>query len=246
MNFKNKKHIFFDLDHTLWDFDKNSSLTFKKLFSLHDINVNLKSFLKVYEPINLKYWKLYREEKIDKVNLRYFRLKDTFDALEIEISDRLINDLSDEYIKFLSTFNHLIMGSLDILKYLHPKYKLHIITNGFQEVQRGKLEKSGISFFFDTVTNSEMVGVKKPNRKIFDYALSAANTDTESSLMIGDNLEADILGAKNIGIDTIFFNYHNVILPRILLQLIILRISNYTFKLISINSYNKMFQYEIK
>ena len=116
MNFKNKKHIFFDLDHTLWDFDKNSSLTFKKLFSLHDINVNLKSFLKVYEPINLKYWKLYREEKIDKVNLRYFRLKDTFDALEIDISDRLINDLSDEYIKFLSTFNHLIMGSLDILK----------------------------------------------------------------------------------------------------------------------------------
>lgn len=213
MNFKNKKHIFFDLDHTLWDFDKNSSLTFKKLFSLHDINVNLKSFLKVYEPINLKYWKLYREEKIDKVNLRYFRLKDTFDALEIEISDRLINDLSDEYIKFLSTFNHLIMGSLDILKYLHPKYKLHIITNGFQEVQSSKLEKSGISFFFDTVTNSEMVGVKKPNRKIFDYALSAANTDTESSLMIGDNLEADILGAKNIGIDTIFFNYHNVIPP---------------------------------
>ena len=214
MNFKNKKHIFFDLDHTLWDFDKNSYLTFKKLFSLHDINVNLKSFLKVYEPINLKYWKLYREEKIDKVNLRYFRLKDTFDVLEIDISDRLINDLSDVYIKFLSTFNHLILGSLDILKYLHPKYKLHIITNGFQEVQRGKLEKSGISFFFDTVTNSEMVGVKKPNRKIFDYALSAANTDIESSLMIGDNLEADILGAKNIGIDTIFFNYHNVIFPK--------------------------------
>jgi putative hydrolase of the HAD superfamily len=214
MNFKNKKHIFFDLDHTLWDFDKNSSLTFKKLFSLHDININLKSFLKVYQPINLKYWKLYREEKIDKSNLRYFRLRDTFDALEIDISDRLINDLSDEYIKFLSTFNHLILGSLDILKYLYPKYKLHIITNGFQEVQRCKLEKSGISFFFDTVTNSEMVGVKKPNRKIFDYALSAANTDTESSLMIGDNLEADIVGAKNIGIDTIFFNYHNVIFPK--------------------------------
>ena len=214
MNFKNKRHIFFDLDHTLWDFDKNSSLTFKKLLSLHNINVNLKSFLRVYEPINLKYWKLYREEKIDKVNLRYFRLKDTFDALEIDISDCLINDLSDQYIKFLSTFNHLIMGSLDILKYLHPKYKLHIITNGFQEVQTGKLEKSGISFFFETVTNSEMVGAKKPNRKIFDYALSAANTDIESSLMIGDNLEADILGAKNIGIDTIFFNYHNVIFPK--------------------------------
>ena len=214
MNFKNKKHIFFDLDHTLWDFDKNSSFTFKKLFSLYDININLKSFLKVYEPINLKYWKLYREDKIDKVNLRFFRLKDTFDVLEIDISDSLINDLSDDYIKFLPTFNYLIMGSLDILKYLHPKYKLHIITNGFQEVQKGKLKKSGISNFFDTVTNSEMVGVKKPNRKIFDHALSAANTDIKSSLMIGDNLEADILGAKSIGIDTIFFNYHNVIFPK--------------------------------
>jgi len=214
MNFKNKKHIFFDLDHTLWDFDKNSSFTFKKLFNLYDININLKSFLKVYEPINLKYWKLYREDKIDKVNLRFFRLKDTFDVLEIDISDSIINDLSDDYIKFLPTFNYLIMGSLDILKYLHPKYKLHIITNGFQEVQRGKLKKSGISNFFDTVTNSEMVGVKKPNRKIFDHALSAANTDIKSSLMIGDNLEADILGAKSIGIDTIFFNYHNVIFPK--------------------------------
>ena len=214
MNFKNKKHIFFDLDHTLWDFDKNSSFTFKKLFNLYDININLKSFLKVYEPINLKYWKLYREDKIDKVNLRFFRLKDTFDVLEIDISDSIINDLSDDYIKFLPTFNYLIMGSLDILKYLHPKYKLHIITNGFQEVQRSKLKKSGISNFFDTVTNSEMVGVKKPNRKIFDHALSAANTDIKSSLMIGDNLEADILGAKSIGIDTIFFNYHNVIFPK--------------------------------
>ena len=122
MNFKNKKHIFFDLDHTLWDFDKNSSFTFKKLFNLYDININLKSFLKVYEPINLKYWKLYREDKIDKVNLRFFRLKDTFDVLEIDISDSIINDLSDDYIKFLPTFNYLIMGSLDILKYLHPKY----------------------------------------------------------------------------------------------------------------------------
>ena len=182
MNFKNKKHIFFDLDHTLWDFDKNSSFTFKKLFNLYDININLKSFLKVYEPINLKYWKLYREDKIDKVNLRFFRLKDTFDVLEIDISDSIINDLSDDYIKFLPTFNYLIMGSLDILKYLHPKYKLHIITNGFQEVQRGKLKKSGISNFFDTVTNSEMVGVKKPNRKIFDHALSAANTDNFSEI----------------------------------------------------------------
>tara|TARA_B100001287_G_scaffold129930_1_gene109458 strand:- start:785 stop:1474 length:690 start_codon:yes stop_codon:yes gene_type:complete len=213
MKFKNKKHLFFDLDHTLWDFDKNSFLTFEKLFVRHNIDLGVESFLDVYLPINLKYWKLYREEKIDKTNLRFNRLNDTFNSLNIEIPHKLINILSDEYIQFLTTFNYLIDGTLEILNYLHPNYKLHIITNGFQEVQTGKLEKSGISKFFDTVTNSEMVGVKKPNRKIFDFALSIANAEIENSIMIGDNIEADILGAKDIGMDTIYFNYHRSIIP---------------------------------
>jgi putative hydrolase of the HAD superfamily len=214
-----KQHIFFDLDHTLWDFDKNSALTFKKLFKRHDIPLSLEVFLGVYVPINLNYWKLYREEKIEKEVLRFSRLDDTFKALNLSISSDLIRILSDEYITYLCTFNHLFDGTLEILEYLKPKYKLHIITNGFKEVQQGKLKKSGIAPYFKTVTNSEMVGVKKPNRKIFHHALALANADIDTSLMIGDNLEADILGAKNMGMDALCFNYHKTKIPEIIIAI---------------------------
>ena len=124
--YQNKQHIFFDLDHTLWDFDKNSALTFQKLFKRYDISLSLEAFLGVYVPINLNYWKLYREEKIEKEVLRFSRLDDTFKALNLSISSDLIRILSHEYITYLSTFNHLFEGTLEILEYLKPKYKLHL------------------------------------------------------------------------------------------------------------------------
>ena len=217
--FQHKQHLFFDLDHTLWDFDKNSALTFKKIFELHNIEVKLEQFLDVYVPINLRYWKLYREEKIDKASLRFARLNDTFERLSYKVSRDLIDQLSDDYISYLSTFNHLFDGTLEILDYLNSKYSLHIITNGFKEVQNGKLNASGISNFFETVTNSEMVGVKKPNPIIFNHALKISKASVENSLMIGDNLEADILGAKNIGMDAICYNYHNDEIPDDILEI---------------------------
>lgn len=217
--FQHKQHLFFDLDHTLWDFDKNSALTFKKIFELHNIEVKLEQFLDVYVPINLRYWKLYREEKIDKASLRFARLNDTFETLSYKVSRDLIDQLSDDYISYLSTFNHLFDGTLEILDYLNSKYSLHIITNGFKEVQHGKLNASGISKFFETVTNSEMVGVKKPNPIIFNHALKISKASVENSLMIGDNLEADILGAKNIGMDAICYNYHNDEIPDDILEI---------------------------
>lgn len=207
------EHIFFDLDHTLWDFDKNSALTFDKIFRLNGLEIPLHDFISVYEPINLYYWKLYRNEEIDKEGLRFGRLNDAFTKLEIAIADDVIYKLSDDYITFLSSFNHLFEETLVILDYLKHNYKLHIITNGFQEVQNGKLENAGIASYFITVTNSEMVGVKKPNPKIFHHALDLAQAKVENSIMIGDNLEADIQGALNIGLDAIMFNYRNENLP---------------------------------
>ena len=212
MTFQTKEHIFFDLDHTLWDFDKNSALTFEKIFALNAINIDLNSFLEVYVPINFNYWKLYREDKVDKKNLKFARLNDTFKALGIDVSAGVVHKLSDDYITYLSTFNHLFDGTIELLEYLHAKYKLHIITNGFKEAQQAKLNQSNIDHYFLTVTNSEMVGVKKPNPKIFLHALHMANATLENSLMIGDNLEADILGALNIGMDAICFNYHKEVL----------------------------------
>ncbi|WP_313803593.1 YjjG family noncanonical pyrimidine nucleotidase [Flavobacterium sp.] len=206
MRFANKTDIFFDLDHTLWDFERNSALTFETIFLKHQIDVNLKEFLKHYVPINQEYWVLYREEKIGHQELRYKRLKDSFDSVPFAIDDTTIDLISEEYIRFLPTFNHLFEGAMEVLEYLSGKYKLHIITNGFQEVQNGKLRNANIEHFFTTVTNSEMAGVKKPNPEIFEFALNLANAKKQSSLMIGDSFEADIEGALNIGLDAVFFN----------------------------------------
>lgn len=204
------KHVFFDLDHTLWDFDKNSGLTFEKIFKLNNLDVELSEFLEVYEPINLEYWKLYREEKVTKQALRYGRLKDAFDAINVEVEDDMINHLSVAYIDHLTTFNHLFDGTVDILKYLKDKYELHIITNGFEEAQERKMHNAKIKSYFKTITNSEMVGVKKPNPKIFNFALDSAKANSTESVMIGDSLEADIEGAHNIGMETIYFDYRNL------------------------------------
>ncbi len=201
------KHVFFDLDHTLWDFDKNSGLAFEKIFGLHNLNVNLPAFLKVYEPINFEYWKMYREERVTKSDLRYGRLKDTFDHINFEVTDEIIHQLSEDYITHLTTFNHLFEGTDEILQYLSVKYQLHIITNGFEEAQEKKMASSNIKHHFTTVTNSEMVGVKKPNPRIFNFALNYAKALPEESIMIGDNVEADIEGALGVGMDVILFDY---------------------------------------
>lgn len=201
--------IFFDLDHTLWDFEKNSRMTLSMIFHENDVNVNLDEFLVHYVPLNLEYWKLYREERISKTELRYQRLRRTFEALQYEVEDELINDLSEQYIQHLSSFNNLVPKTKEILEYLKPKYRLHIITNGFQEIQEKKLKKANIIGYFDQVVNSEMAGAKKPNPKIFQLALQMARVTPEKSLMIGDNIEADILGAQAVGFQTLHFNAHN-------------------------------------
>ncbi len=203
------KHIFFDLDHTLWDFEKNSNLTFKQLFNRYKIQLELADFLAVYAPINFEYWKRYREERVSKEDLRYGRLKDTFTTLNFNVSDKLIHQLSFDYIDVLPNNNYLFEGVFELLDYLEPKYKLHIITNGFEEVQHLKLEKSGIIKYFDEIITSESVGVKKPNPRVFTYALKKAGATAENSVMIGDNLEADIIGALNCGITSIHFNLHD-------------------------------------
>ncbi|MDN3492683.1 YjjG family noncanonical pyrimidine nucleotidase [Winogradskyella bathintestinalis] len=203
------KHVFFDLDHTLWDFDRNSGLTFEKIFSLNKIEVTLHDFLSIYEPINLNYWKLYREEKVTKSALRYGRLREAFDGVGVVVEDDMIHHLSQAYIDNLSSFNHLFTGTIEILDYLKEKYQLHIITNGFEEAQDKKITTSNIKQYFKTITNSDMVGVKKPNPKIFNFALELAKAKPHESIMIGDSLEADIEGAHKIGMDTIHFDYND-------------------------------------
>ncbi|WP_159800520.1 YjjG family noncanonical pyrimidine nucleotidase [Flavobacterium sp. MK4S-17] len=206
MRIKNKKTIFFDLDHTLWDFEKNSALAFNTVLDKYAVKVDREEFIKQYVPINIKYWKLYRDGNVTQEQLRYGRLKETFDILNYVAAENIIQQLSEDYIKHLPLYNHLYDGALEVLEYLKAKYSLHIITNGFHEVQAGKLKNSNIHHYFQTVTNSELAGCKKPNPAIYEYALKAAGAEKETSLMIGDCIEADVQGALDFGIDAIYFN----------------------------------------
>lgn len=206
---KDIEHVFFDLDHTLWDFEKNSDLAFQKVFNRNNITLELEVFLKIYKPVNFKYWKLFSEEKVTKSELRYGRLKDTFDVLNYTVSDDLINEIAVNYLEFLPDFNHLFDGTFEILDYLKEKYELHVITNGFDEVQHKKMKSSNIHHYFNKIITSESVGVKKPNPIVFNYALDLANANKDNSIMIGDNLDADINGALNAGMRAIYCNFVN-------------------------------------
>jgi YjjG family noncanonical pyrimidine nucleotidase len=198
--------IFFDLDHTLWDFDVNSELAFEAIFKKDHPTIQITDFIEKYAPINQACWKLYQYDKITHAELRYNRLKHTFDALEYFVSDDQIESIALDYIELLPENNRLFDGTIEVLEYLEKKYKLHIITNGFAEVQYKKINNSNIGKFFKTITNSEMAGVKKPNPVIFEYALNQAQANKENSVMIGDCLEADVQGALDAGLEAIFFN----------------------------------------
>jgi putative hydrolase of the HAD superfamily len=207
---KNKvEHIFFDLDHTLWDFERNSAATFQYIFKELDFKFSLKNFLEFYDPINHFYWKQYRENKISEVELRFLRLEKTFGKMNIPHTSELIQKVSDLYIQKLSTHTFLFDNTIEVLKYLDETYSLHIITNGFENVQQRKLENSGIDHFFKVVLTAEKVGVKKPNPIIFKEALRSADALPENSLMIGDSLEADVQTPLELGMQAIHFNSHH-------------------------------------
>jgi putative hydrolase of the HAD superfamily len=203
------KHIFFDLDHTLWDFDKNSELAFAQIFQQQNININIKTFIDIYIPINNACWKLYENNQMSAEELRLMRLKQTFKQLNYLISDEDIEKIAEEYLSILPEFNHLFEHTLEILAYLSQKYTLHIITNGFIEVQHKKINNANMAHFFKTVTNSEMAGAKKPHKQIFQHALSLAQAHKAESIMIGDSMHADVQGALDFGIKALFCNHND-------------------------------------
>jgi len=202
--------IFFDLDHTLWDFERNSAATFQHLLEKHELQLRLQDFLAVYVPINRAYWKAYRQAEVTKEQLRYGRLKDAFDELGYAVNDTTIHALAEGYITHLTSFSHVFDHTHSTLEYLRPKYKLHILTNGFKEIQHKKLSGAQIDQYFSCVINAEEVGVKKPDPEIFNAALKRAKVRPEQALMIGDDLEADVHGALNAGWSALHFNNENL------------------------------------
>lgn len=207
---KNIKHIFFDLDNTLWDHRKNAHLTINELFEKQQIadkyQIDFEKFHSVYYKINEKLWEQMRDGEIDKEYLRKHRFYDTFLKFGVD-NENLADYFEHHFLDEILKYNELIDGTIEILDYLKNKnYKLHIISNGFQEVTERKCILSGISKYFETITSADSVGVRKPDSEIFRFSLNLAKAKKEESLLIGDDWTADIKGAQNFGIDVIFFD----------------------------------------
>jgi len=203
------EHIFFDLDRTLWDFETNSHETLTELalkYKLSEKGIDsIDEFITVYFHINERMWDEYRKGLIDKTALRYNRFHEALN--KYKISDRnLSENMGNDYISLSPLKTNLFPHTIDVLNYLSKKYSLHIITNGFEEVQHIKIKNCGIGHYFDQIITSERAGFKKPDIRIFQYSLDAVNGKPASSLMIGDSLDADIIGARDAGLQQVYFN----------------------------------------
>ena len=204
------KHIFFDLDNTLWDFDKSSILAFDKIFDLfHLINYGIpsaKEFHKIYFVYNNQLWEQYRQGKIDKEFLKNERFRLPLKDYGIK-DDKLAHDLGESYTELAATTVALVPNTMEILSYLKEKeYKIHLITNGFHEVQSIKMKASGLDKMIDESFVSEVIGFKKPDYRIFHHAINTVGGTIENCVMIGDDLPVDIIPAKEIGMFHIYFN----------------------------------------
>ncbi|MGZ3873434.1 MAG: YjjG family noncanonical pyrimidine nucleotidase [Mucilaginibacter sp.] len=210
------KHIFFDLDHTIWDFDKNAEETLYELFDIYRLSeIGLPSaalFIETYTRHNHLLWAEYHLGKITKTELRETRFKRAF--MELGVSpDAMPPEFEDHYVRLCPTKTNLFPHAHETLQYLQQKYRLHLISNGFKEASELKIGNTRIGGYFDNVIISEVIGINKPDPAIFQHALDLAGAQKHESIMIGDSLEADVYGALNFGMDAIYFNPFNAPQP---------------------------------
>lgn len=203
------QHIFFDLDRTLWDFEKNSGNTLLHLYETHNLQslgfADYTQFHEIYKRKNDICWELYRENRMTKESMRSKRFKMALQEVGYE-GNTLAKKLGEEYVALSPTQTTLIEGTVEILEYLSEKYRMHIITNGFEEIQSIKLKACKIDHYFEQVITSERAGYKKPQEGIFQFACNLSKARPFESVMIGDDLEIDALGAERFGMTGIHFN----------------------------------------
>lgn len=203
------RHLFFDLDHTLWDFDRNSAESIAELFDtfrLADAGIaSAAEFSRHFITVNRQLWADYDRNLITHGYIRENRFPMVFRSLGVDAS-AIRADLNAGYLHLLPRKPHLLESAREVLDYLKGRYTMHIITNGFADIQAIKMDSAEISHYFTHVVTNGVVDAKKPDPLIFEYALEISGADVAGSLMIGDNYEADILGAKGVGMDTLFYN----------------------------------------
>lgn len=206
---KKYKHIFFDLDRTLWDFEASAIQAFELIFDKYELGKkgveSAHHFHNVYTVHNERLWDLYRVGEITKEVLRGKRFNLTLMDYNIT-SPEMAESIGLDYTTISPTLVNLFPNAIEILEYLFPKYRLHLITNGFSEVQEVKLKSSGMDKYFDKVITSEDAGVKKPDKRIFDFAMEQTTAEFGNSIMIGDDYNVDIIGARDVGMDQVYFN----------------------------------------
>jgi putative hydrolase of the HAD superfamily len=205
---KNYKHLFFDIDRTLWDYETNAREALLDMFhkwNLSNLAIDFESFIHVFNRYNDMLWIKFQHGQIKKEALRDRRFYLTLKKLGEKDNDLALK-LSADYIELSPNKTNLFPEVIETLEYLKPKYHLHIITNGFNEVQFRKLRNCGIERFFEKIVTSDNAGSQKPNLKIFEYALTSVNAKKTESLMIGDDWNLDVLGAKAYGVDQVYFN----------------------------------------
>lgn len=205
---KRYRHLFFDLDHTLWDLRSNSRETLSEIYAeerLEDHGVaDAESFITAYEEVNEGLWGRYEAGHLSKDVLRVLRFRNAL--LKFGVKNSTLSDrIGKNYVARCPMRSRLMPGTFQLLQDLSPHYRMHIITNGFEDIQAIKIRSSGILHLFSHVISSEKAGVKKPDQRIFAHALRTAGADREGSLMIGDNPIADMLGARNAGLDHVHF-----------------------------------------
>ncbi|MDR2085276.1 MAG: YjjG family noncanonical pyrimidine nucleotidase [Bacteroidales bacterium] len=203
--------LFFDLDNTLWDFDKNYFTALSDIYKLYKLDqyCNLEEFLSVYQIHNHKAWDLYKKNLISSEEVKINRFINTFEELGIIINENDIKSIGNDYLDILSQKTNIFPNVKESLDQLRKYFKLHIISNGFIDVQINKLKNCGLIHYFDQIITSEAVGYKKPDARIFEYALKITNTPKHEAIYIGDEFETDIIGTNNADIDSVWFNPKN-------------------------------------
>lgn len=202
------EHLFFDLDHTLWDFRRNSQQTLRELHAelqlqAHGVD-DVEELITVYEEVNKGLWRRYEAGHLSKDVLRILRFRNTLLQFGVR-NDALASRMSDAYLDQCPRKPGLFPGAAEVLQELAPRYRLHIITNGFHSVQQVKLLTSGIRDHFEVVLSSEQAGASKPDGRIFAHALKLSGARAETSLMIGDDRDTDMRGARDAGWDHVHF-----------------------------------------
>ncbi|MDW3212272.1 MAG: YjjG family noncanonical pyrimidine nucleotidase [Reichenbachiella sp.] len=210
---KSYKYLFFDLDHTLWDWDANASETLFDLYHRYDLGKygvqDEVTFRDVFFHENAKLWADLDTGKIDKFYLRNNRFRIVLEAANANmrsVKEDLLVDMNANFLVECSKKKKVIDGAFEVLDFCRDQFDLHIITNGFEEIQSIKMEHSGLDQYFDKIITSEKAGHKKPSAGIYHYAIKHTGAVLEDSLMIGDNLGTDIKGARDFGMDQVYFN----------------------------------------